>query len=205
MSRSPIQAVESGFAENYLEGFRALERMILEGGSFSGRERNCVFLNLGEGQFGNISAVSGLDFPDDARAVATVDWDHDGDLDVWVVNRSAPQLRFLRNDTPAGAHFLRIRLMDRSGNRDGIGARLELHLKDSPARRMIRTLRAGEGYLSQSSKWVHFGLGSSREIDRLVIRWPGGQGGDIHRTETRPVLPASPGYRRSAIVGAPAA
>ena len=175
MSRSPIQAVGSGSTENYLESFRALERMILEGGSFSGRERNCVFLNLGEGQFGNISAVSGLDFPDDARAVATADWDHDGDLDVWVVNRSAPQLRFLRNDTPAGAHFLRVRLMSRVGNRDGIGARLELHLKDQSARRMIRTLRAGEGYLSQSSKWVHFGLGSSREIDRLVIQWPGGK------------------------------
>ena len=178
MSRSPIQAAGAGSAKNYLEGFRALERMILEGTSFSGRERNCVFLNLGKGQFGNISAVSGLDFPDDARALATVDWDHDGDLDVWVVNRSGPQLRLLRNDTPTGAHFLRVRLISRAGNRDGIGARLELRLKDQPTRRMIRTLQAGEGYLSQSSKWVHFGLGSSPKIDRLVIRWPGG------RTET---------------------
>ena len=66
---------------------RELGRMIVEGRSFSGNERNCVFLNTGEataakGRFANVSAVSGLDFPDDARAVALVDWDHDGDEDL---------------------------------------------------------------------------------------------------------------------------
>ncbi|MCP4888112.1 MAG: hypothetical protein GY904_16060, partial [Planctomycetaceae bacterium] len=73
---------------------RELGRMIVEGRSFSGNERNCVFLNTGEaaaakGRFANVSAVSGLDFPDDARAVALVDWDHDGDEDLWISNRNA--------------------------------------------------------------------------------------------------------------------
>ncbi len=149
--------------------------MILEGGSLSGRERNCVFLNTRGARFGNVSAVSGLDFPDDGRALATLDWDHDGDLDLWLVNRTGPQIRFLRNDAPTQAHFLRVRLTGHTSNRDGIGARLELHLKDASARKMIKTVRAGEGYLSQSSKWVHFGLGRSSKIDRLVVRWPGGE------------------------------
>ena len=149
--------------------------MILEGGSLSGRERHCVFLNTRGARFGNVSAVSGLDFPDDGRAVATLDWDHDGDLDLWLVNRTGPQVRFLRNDAPTQAHFLRVRLVGERSNRDGIGARLELHLKDGSGRKMIKTVRAGEGYLSQSSKWVHFGLGRSTQIDRLVVRWPGGE------------------------------
>ncbi len=149
--------------------------MILEGGSLSGRERHCLFLNTRGQRFGNISGVSGLDFPDDGRGMAVVDWDQDGDLDVWLSNRTGPQVRFMRNDTPSDAHFLAVRLRGLSCNRDGIGARLELVLKNQGQHKLIKTLRAGEGYLSQSSKWIHFGLGSSTEIDRLTVRWPGGE------------------------------
>ena len=175
MSRSPTEAVGVEAARDYEESFGTLGRMILEGGSLSGRERHCLFLNTGGGRFGNISAVSGLDFPDDGRGLAVVDWDHDGDLDVWLANRTGPQVRFMRNDTPSGAHFLAVRLRGQSCNRDAIGARLELVLRNQGQHKLIKTLRAGEGYLSQSSKWIHFGLGSSTEIDRLTVQWPGGK------------------------------
>ena len=39
----------------------------------------------------------------------------------------------------------------------------------------MRSLRAGEGFLSQSSKWIHFGLGDESQIARLEITWPGGE------------------------------
>ena len=174
MSRSPTEAVGAEDSQDYLSAMRSLNRMILEGGSLSGREQNCVFLNKQDNAFENISAVSGLDFPDDGRAVATVDWDHDGDLDLWLVNRNGPQVRFMRNDTPTDAHFLLVGLVGQTCNRDAIGARLELYLKGGTSQKLIQTLRAGEGYLSQSSKWLHFGLGGSTEIDRLVVKWPGG-------------------------------
>ncbi len=144
-----------------------------QGKSFSGRERNCCFLNLGETRFADISAASGLDFLDDARALGTTDWDFDGDLDVWLYNRSAPRLRLMRNDAANTNHRLNVRLVGTSSNRDAVGARLELHF-GSPAETQIQTLRAGEGFLSQSSKWVHFGLGGATSIDRLVVHWPGG-------------------------------
>ena len=57
-------------------------------------------------RFANVSAVSGIDFPEDGRALCLVDWDHDGDLDFWLSNRTAPQLRFLRNDNAGGNHYL---------------------------------------------------------------------------------------------------
>lgn len=166
--------------------------MIGEGRSFSSNERNCVFLNTGasaaaEGRFANISAVSGLDYPDDARAVALVDWDHDGDQDMWISNRNAPRLRLMRNDAPRTNHFLALRLEGNgeTTSRDAIGARIEVVLvnpqsttgdsatADHP--KSIKTLRAGEGFLAQSSKWLHFGLGGAEAIDQVTVHWPGGE------------------------------
>jgi len=150
--------------------------MLQAGRTFSGRERNCAFLNTRGRRFADISGVSGLDHVSDSRAVVTTDWDLDGDLDLWFSNRTSPRVRFLRNDATSGHHFLAIRLEGVQSNRDAIGARIELHAEQEAASRpLIRTLRAGDGYLSQSSKWIHFGLGAEAKIGRLVIHWPGGQ------------------------------
>ena len=154
---------------------RELQR---RGQPLSGNERHCVFLNTGQLRFANMSATSGLDLIDDGRGLAYVDWDHDGDLDLWISNRTAPQARFLRNDASASNHYLAIRLEGRSSNRDAIGARLELYLKNndgSDVEKRIKTLYAGHGFLAQSSKWLHFGLGQRASIDRLVVRWPVGE------------------------------
>jgi peroxiredoxin len=153
-----------------------LRRLLRNGHSFSGRERNCCFLNTGSTQFADVSAVSGLDFPDDARGVAVTDWDGDGRLDFWVVNRSGPQLRFMHNRKFNGNHFLALRLQGTTCNRDAIGARVEVLLAgpDAPDRKLVKTIRAGESFLSQSTKWLHFGLGKDPQIDKVTVRWPGG-------------------------------
>ncbi len=39
----------------------------------------------------------------------------------------------------------------------------------------VRTVRAGNAFLSQSSKWVHFGLSNITNIERVVVHWPGGK------------------------------
>ena len=154
--------------------------MLEEGRSFSGRERHCCFLNTAGPRFANISAVSGLDYPDDGRALSLVDWDHDGDYDLWISNRNAPRLRFLRNDAAEGNHFLALRLLGngQTTNRDAIGARIEVVTAaddQGAVHRQIKTLRAGEGFLAQSSKWILFGLGAAERIERLTVRWPGGE------------------------------
>ena len=158
-----------------------LARMMSEGRSFSARERNVCLLNAaggpGEGRrFADISALTGLDYKDDGRAVALVDWDHDGDQDLWISNRNAPRLRLMRNDIPGTNHFLALSLQGNgtSTSRDAIGARVEVVLAgDHP--RLARTLRAGEGFLAQSSKWLHFGLGAATTIETVIVDWPGGE------------------------------
>src|SRR4029453_13693869 len=118
--------------------------------------------------------VTGFDYDYDSRGVGVVDWDQDGDLDLWISNRTGPRLTFLKNQSPRADHFLAVRLVGGSCNRDAIGARVELVTRDGSPVRSLRTLRAGQGYLSQSSKWIHFGLGSETAIDGVVVRWPGG-------------------------------
>ncbi len=181
MSQSPDgDAEESGAEEllRYRNAWSALNRLIGEGRSFSGHERNCCFLNTGADRravprFADVSAATGLDLEDDGRVVAVVDWDLDGDLDLWLANRTAPRVRLLRNDSPATRRWLALRLEGVTCNRDAIGARVEVAL-DGGSRSLIETLRAGDGYLSQSSKWMHFGLGSAAGIDHVTVRWPGG-------------------------------
>jgi tetratricopeptide (TPR) repeat protein len=156
-----------------------LSRMMKRGRSWSGRERHCAYLNLGKDEegtlprFANISALAGIDFPEDGRALCLTDWDHDGDLDFWISNRTAPQLRFLRNDLASKHHFVALKLRSRKGNRDAIGARVEVRLAGG-GKPLIKTLRAGDGYLAQSSKWLVFGLGAEKEDVQLTVRWPGG-------------------------------
>ena len=153
--------------------------MMRQGRSFSGYERNCAFLNTGESassgeRFANISFGSGIDFPDDARAIAAGDWDHDGDLDLWISNRNAPRLRLLRNDAASGNHFLALRLVGNGTtvNRNAIGARIEV----VGGKRWIQSLRAGEGFLAQSSQWLNFGIGQDKSIQKVIVRWPDAAG-----------------------------
>ena len=151
--------------------------MIDAGRSFSGNERNCCFLNVGGGSFANVSGGSGLDFPDDGRAIATTDWDHDGDLDLWISNRNGPRIRLMRNDTESENRFFSLLLKGNGNtvNRDAIGARVEVTVKEREKTRiLIQTLRAGQGFLSQSSKWLNVGLGSKAELTAVLIRWPDG-------------------------------
>jgi tetratricopeptide (TPR) repeat protein len=160
---------------DYRKPDTSLMQLVESGRSLSGLERNCCFLNLHQGRFADVSAVSGLDFQDDGRAIGLFDWDFDGKVDMWLVNRSGPQVRLLRNDSPPGHHFLSLKLRGTASNRDAIGAHVLLHLKGEELAPQMRTLRAGDGFLSQSSKWLHFGLGAATDIERVVVRWPGGK------------------------------
>ena len=132
-------------------------------------------MNLGNGQFADVSAISQFDFPDDGRGMALVDWDQDGDQDVWLSNRNTPQVRFLMNQSNATNRSLAITLQGTDSNRDAIGARVQVFVGDNMNRPITRTMRAGNGFLSQSSKRLVFGLGQATKIDRLVVNWPSGK------------------------------
>lgn len=193
MSQSPISDFSEAGTLRYRQGWRALNRLLHENRSFSGNEKHCAFLNCGPGQagqhnrFADVSAAIGFNLPDDGRGLAFVDWDFDGDLDVWTTSRTAPRVRFLRNGNKSGHKFVAFQLRGngRTTNADAIGARVELYVEGQKTPH-IRTVHAGQSFLSQSSRWIHFGLGQAKSLDKVVVRWPGGK-----REEFADIIPNS--------------
>ncbi|MEM7388136.1 MAG: ASPIC/UnbV domain-containing protein, partial [Verrucomicrobiota bacterium] len=201
MPSSPLSASQAGGARDpesdFRKGLARLDQLIDSGVGLSGHERNCGFVNVPAGEQGGrrfaiASAVLGIDQDDDARSPVLVDWDRDGDLDLWVSNRTAPMLRYFQNglENEKGARSLAIRLRGVTVNRDGIGARVTV--RDANGGVQSRTLKAGEGFLGQSSKWLSFGLGDADGPFEVSVRWPGGKtedfagvtpGGRFHLTE----------------------
>lgn len=104
------------------------------------------------------------------RGAAYADIDGDGDLDV-AISVSGGPARLLRNDQKLGQHWLRLKLQGKPGNRDAIGAVVELHQPNQVQRRIVSPTRS---YLSQCELPVTFGLGEQAKIDKIVIRWPSG-------------------------------
>lgn len=106
------------------------------------------------------------------RAIATLDLDRDGDLDVLVSDNGGP-LRALVNVTErAGAHWIALRLEGAAPNVDALGASVVLR---SGARAWTRSVHATGSYYAQSSLDVHVGLGGSSASVSAEVRWPSGR------------------------------
>jgi hypothetical protein len=76
------------------------------------------------------------------------------------------------------------RLRGRQSNRDAIGAVIRVWQGD---RVMTRQVQAASGYLSQSSRTIHFGLGDANAFDRVEVVWPGGAKQQIEHAKANAV------------------
>jgi len=71
----------------------------------------------------------------------------------------------------AAGHWLQVDFAAPAGNRNAIGARLELEA--GGLKKQIRDVKTGSSYTSQNALAVHFGLGKAGKVDRLTVRRPG--------------------------------
>jgi hypothetical protein len=141
--------------------------------SLSGYEKKRLFHNLGaEGglHFRDEAARHGLDSVRDGRGIAVADFDNDGREDLFVTNAGAAPYLY-HNVMPAGPHWVELDLAGRRSNRDAVGAQVRL---TAGGRTWLRFVDGGNGFASQSSKRLHFGLGSAGSIEKVEVLWPSG-------------------------------
>lgn len=134
-------------------------------------EEDLLLLNQQGKRFQNVSGRLGPDFQQKfvGRGSAIGDFDNDGDLDILVLNLNQ-RCRLLRNDRPKKSHWIMIELKGKR-NADALGARVQIITgKEIQTRCQI----SSSGYLSQSDHRLHFGLGSHKMVDKIIIRWQKG-------------------------------
>src|SRR5437016_3107505 len=160
------------FTANTLAAILSTRIREMDGSKASASQRNVLYLNNHDGTFSDVSAIAGLDFPDDSRSFALADLDHDGRLEVILKNRNAPQLRILHNAMKDLGNSIAFRLRGTKSNRDAIGAAVTV---EAAEHRQTKYLQAGSGFLSQHTKELFFGVGTFEGTVRATIHWPSGR------------------------------
>ncbi|MGB8837967.1 MAG: ASPIC/UnbV domain-containing protein, partial [Candidatus Acidiferrales bacterium] len=94
---------------------------------------------------------------------------NDGDLDIVVMNINEPP-SLLRNDAPAGNHWLKVKLVGTKSNRSAIGSRVMVRYGKKV---QAQALLSQSSYISCNDPRLHFGLGEETTAD-IEVRWPNG-------------------------------
>ena len=147
--------------------------------SWNGYEHNCLFTNVGGGQFVDTARPTGADGIGDGRGVAIADLDGDGRLDLAINNNNAAPTIYL-NRSAMEHDWLAVEVVGngRTSSRDAVGARVALTLAAADGgagKTMTRWVEAGSGYAAQSAYPVHFGLGRAAALHALEVTWPSGE------------------------------
>jgi hypothetical protein len=126
-----------------------------------------------------MSSTSGPVFEQSAvgRGAAFGDIDNDGDIDIVVSNCNGPA-RLLRNQIGNRKHWLMVRLVAASANRDAMGALVALQRRGKPP--VWRHVSTDGSYLSSNDLRLHFGLGDEADLrsappESLLVVWPSGR------------------------------
>src|SRR5882762_1977274 len=146
---------------------------------------NQLMMNSGDGTFRDRAAAFGVEPPRggiyleervagrqaarSSRSAVVADFDGDGRLEI-VTNNFNDRPYYFANRFPR-RNYVALRLTGTQSNRDAIGAVVRLWVGKTV---MVRQVNPAGGYLSHSSRVVHFGLGDRGQVDRIEIRWPRG-------------------------------
>jgi len=133
-----------------------------------------LFLNDGAGHFEDGACAAQLDLHADGRALIPIDFDNDGDLDIFTtVNGQSPRL--FENVSTVGS-WLRVVLDDglAPGNQSALGAIVEIEaIAGGVVRR--RDVHANNNFSATRPAEVHFGFGAhAGPLYEVRVTWPDG-------------------------------
>jgi hypothetical protein len=160
-----------------------LDLFVVNEGSGNQGAANRLYHNNGNGTF--MSVTQGDVVTNLAKSVGCSwgDYDNDGFLDLFVANGAfaGPQRNFLYHNNTNSNHWIKVRCVGTLSNRSAIGAIVRAEaVIGGAARRQMRHISGGDGWLSQHSLDVSIGFGDATNIDLLRIEWPSGIVQDFH-------------------------
>ena len=144
------------------------------------RDPNNLLIGQPDGSFIEGAEQAGIISYARGRGAAVADLNLDGMPDLVVVNRSDSVqlwrnvgLGDAANPVPIG-NWLALRVRQSGGNRDAIGAWIEVA---AGGRMQRREITVGGGHAGGSLGWVHLGLGPEATAG-VRVKWPDGQAGE---------------------------
>lgn len=144
-----------------------------KGFSFSGYERDGLFISLGNKKFKDISGVSGIDSITDGRAAVFSDFDNDGDYDVFVTTIQGESHLLFRNNVGQANNWLRVSLAGGADvGRDAFGSVVRVK---SSAGTLTKIKSGGSGFISEHDPRLLFGLGQDARAESIEVTWPNGR------------------------------
>ncbi|MCB0378661.1 MAG: CRTAC1 family protein [Bdellovibrionales bacterium] len=144
--------------------------MSFEGASWSGHQRDCIFMNQGA-DFVNIAEQIHFDEDlRDGRGLATIDTLNNGKVGFIVANQRQ-KLSYYQNETESGNNWIGLKLIGTTSNRDAIGASVEAELSNGERKKYSHY--PFNGYSAQSDSRIHIGLGKNN-LKSIRVKWPHG-------------------------------
>jgi hypothetical protein len=136
---------------------------------------NFIFKNNADLTFTDKSKEWGISLPSFTNGTAYADLDNDGDLDIITNNINDPAFLFENTIKSPGSdkkditsNYFRIRLQGSPSNLQAFGAIVKIW---HGGKMQVAESECVRGYLSRSEDILHFGIGSDRKIDSMIVYW----------------------------------
>lgn len=140
--------------------------------SLSYKQTCQLFHNTSTRDFKDISKSAGTFFTRSVvgRGTAIGDYDNDGDSDILIALCGEKPV-LLRNDSITDNRWIKVQLVGKNSNRDGIGAKVYVKANNIS---QVKEVTCGGSYASGSDPTLIFGLGINETVKSIIVEWIGG-------------------------------